>query len=117
VKLIKRLTREPHFESWEILVNRIERPRYQRPVGRNKLAQFRQPYGKRTAAMPELRKLVPAYIFRRRASTLSGHKSATDGPDCGLSAIGRFDLSQDVLHVLFDCLDTNRQRSADVTIA
>jgi len=34
------------------------------PVGRNKLAQFRQPYGKRTAAMPELRKLVPAYIFR-----------------------------------------------------
>ena len=36
----------------------------QMPVGRNKLAQFRQPYGKRTAAMPELRKLVPAYIFR-----------------------------------------------------
>jgi len=35
-----------------------------RPVGRNKLAQFRQPYGKRTAAMPELRRLVPAYIFR-----------------------------------------------------
>jgi len=30
-------------------------------VGRNKLAQFRQPYGKRTVAMPELRKLVPAY--------------------------------------------------------
>ena len=26
-------------------------------VGRNKLAQFRQPYGKRPAAMPELRKL------------------------------------------------------------
>jgi len=34
-----------------------------RNVGPNKLAQFRQPYGKRTAAMPELRKLVPAYIF------------------------------------------------------
>ena len=34
------------------------------PVGRTKLAQFRQPYGKRTAALPELRKLVPAYIFR-----------------------------------------------------
>ena len=33
------------------------------PVGRNKLTQFRQPYGKRTAAMPELRKLVPAYIL------------------------------------------------------
>ena len=33
------------------------------PVGRNKLAQFRQPYSKRTVAMPELRKLVPAYIF------------------------------------------------------
>ena len=31
------------------------------PVGRNKLAQFRQLYGKRTVAMPELRKLVPAY--------------------------------------------------------
>ena len=31
------------------------------PVGRNKLAPFRQPYGKRTAAMPELRRLVPAY--------------------------------------------------------
>ena len=30
-------------------------------IGRNKLAQFRQPYGKRTVAMPELRKLVPAY--------------------------------------------------------
>ena len=30
-------------------------------VGRNKLAQFRQPYGKRTAEMPERRKLVPAY--------------------------------------------------------
>ena len=30
-------------------------------VGRNKLAQFRQPYGKHPAAMPELRKLVPAY--------------------------------------------------------
>jgi len=29
-------------------------------VGRNKLAQFRQPYTKRTVAMPELRKLVPA---------------------------------------------------------
>jgi len=33
------------------------------PVGRNKLALFRQPYGKRNTAMPELRKLVPAYIF------------------------------------------------------
>jgi len=30
-------------------------------VGRNKLAQFRQPCGERTAAMPERRKLVPAY--------------------------------------------------------
>jgi len=30
-------------------------------VGRNKLAQFRQPRGKRTVARPELRKLVPAY--------------------------------------------------------
>ena len=30
-------------------------------VGRNKRAQFRQPDGKRTVAMPELRKLVPAY--------------------------------------------------------
>ena len=30
-------------------------------VGRNKLAQYRQPYGQRPAAMPELRKLVPAY--------------------------------------------------------
>ena len=39
-------------------------------VGRNKLAQFRQPYGKRTAAMPELRKLVPAYgvILRSQAN-------------------------------------------------
>ena len=38
-------------------------PSLERPVnvGRNKLAQFRQPYGKRSAAMPELRKLVPAY--------------------------------------------------------
>jgi hypothetical protein len=41
-----------------------------RPVGRNKLAQFRQPYGKRTAAMPELRRLVPAYIFRPTFSGL-----------------------------------------------
>jgi len=36
-------------------------PSVEKNVGRNKLAQFRQPYGKRTAAMPELRMLVPAY--------------------------------------------------------
>ena len=30
-------------------------------VGRNKPALFRQPYGESTAAMPELRRLVPAY--------------------------------------------------------
>ena len=39
-------------------------------VGRNKLAQFRQPYAKCTATMPELRKLVPAYLaFRLHPNT------------------------------------------------
>ena len=37
--------------------------RNERPVGRNKLAQFRHRGGAFAVGLPELRKLVPAYIF------------------------------------------------------
>ena len=39
------------------------------------------------------------------------------GPDGGLGAVGDGDLAQDVLHVLFDRLDADRQRAADLLVA
>ena len=45
--------------------------RCQGPVGRNKLAQFRHRGSAFAIGLPELRKLVPAYIFRTSVDVAS----------------------------------------------